>query len=111
MTVSLEILIGNSILLSSESWRARTSPRTGTRMHRRGRRPAAGRGGPDAVSTRAVSAAAGVQLLTIYRLFGDKEGLLDAVVADGFTAYLTSKTARKPPMTRSRTFEPAGICT
>jgi AcrR family transcriptional regulator len=53
-------------------------------------------GGPDAVSTRAVSAAAGVQPPTIYRLFGDKEGLLDAVVADGFTAYLTSKTARKP---------------
>ncbi|MER7691475.1 TetR/AcrR family transcriptional regulator [Streptomyces sp. NPDC097610] len=52
-------------------------------------------GGPDAVSTRAVSAAAGVQPPTIYRLFGDKEGLLDAVVADGFTAYLTSKTARK----------------
>ncbi|MCT9105044.1 TetR/AcrR family transcriptional regulator [Streptomyces mirabilis] len=53
-------------------------------------------GGPDAVSTRAVSAAAGVQPPAIYRLFGDKEGLLDAVVADGFTVYLTSKTARKP---------------
>ncbi|MEU0033791.1 MULTISPECIES: TetR/AcrR family transcriptional regulator [unclassified Streptomyces] len=53
-------------------------------------------GGPEAVSTRAVSAAAGVQPPTIYRLFGDKEGLLDAVVAHGFTAYLTSKTAREP---------------
>src|SRR3954470_7132492 len=49
-------------------------------------------GGPDAVSTRAVSAAAGVQPPTIYRLFGDKEGLLDAVAAHGFQAYLATKT-------------------
>ena len=36
----------------------------------------------DAVSTRAVAAAAGVQPPTIYRQFGDKEGLLDARIAD-----------------------------
>src|SRR3954469_15590743 len=53
-------------------------------------------GGPDAVSTRAVSTAAGVQPPTIYRLFGDKQGLLDAVVVHGFTAYLTSKNAQVP---------------
>ncbi|MFE2679073.1 TetR/AcrR family transcriptional regulator [Streptomyces hygroscopicus] len=53
-------------------------------------------GGPGAVSTRAVSAAAGVQPPTIYRLFGDKQGLLDAVVAHGFTEYLSSKTAQEP---------------
>ncbi|MEU1945437.1 TetR/AcrR family transcriptional regulator [Streptomyces sp. NPDC020125] len=53
-------------------------------------------GGPDAVSTRAVSSAAGVQPPTIYRLFGDKQGLLDAVVAHGFTEYLSSKTAEEP---------------
>jgi AcrR family transcriptional regulator len=53
-------------------------------------------GGPDAVSTRAVSAEAGVQPPTIYRLFGDKQGLLDAVAAHGFTAYLTSKSAVEP---------------
>lgn len=53
-------------------------------------------GGPDALSTRAVSAAAGVQPPTIYRLFGDKQGLLDAVAAHGFNAYLTSKTALEP---------------
>jgi AcrR family transcriptional regulator len=48
-------------------------------------------GGPDAVSTRAVSTAAGVQPPTIYRLFGDKQGLLDAVVVHGFTRYLAGK--------------------
>ncbi|MEU2036780.1 TetR/AcrR family transcriptional regulator [Nocardia amamiensis] len=53
-------------------------------------------GGPDAVSTRAVSAAAGVQPPTIYRLFGDKQGLLDAVVTHGFTAYLAGKSTREP---------------
>ena len=45
---------------------------------------AAGRGRRDAVSTRAVSAAAGVQAPTLYRLFGDKDGLLDAVADHGF---------------------------
>jgi AcrR family transcriptional regulator len=53
-------------------------------------------GGPDAVSTRAVSAGAGVQPPVIYRLFGDKQGLLDAVAARGFAAYLASKTAADP---------------
>jgi AcrR family transcriptional regulator len=49
------------------------------------------RGGRDAVSTRAVSAAAGVQAPTLYRLFGDKDGLLDAVAAHGFEQYLAGK--------------------
>jgi AcrR family transcriptional regulator len=47
--------------------------------------------GPDAVTTRSVALAAGVQAPTIYRLFGDKGGLLDAVVEHGFATYLTSK--------------------
>jgi AcrR family transcriptional regulator len=47
--------------------------------------------GPDAVTTRSVALAAGVQAPTIYRLFGDKSGLLDAVVEHGFATYLTSK--------------------
>ncbi|MBF5082632.1 TetR/AcrR family transcriptional regulator [Quadrisphaera sp. INWT6] len=45
--------------------------------------------GPAAVTTRAVAAAAGVQAPTIYRVFGDKDGLLDAVAeraADDFVA-------------------------
>jgi AcrR family transcriptional regulator len=50
--------------------------------------------GPEAVTTRSVAAAAGVQAPTIYRLFGDKGGLLDAVARHGFADYL----ARKPPV-------------
>lgn len=52
--------------------------------------------GEEALSTRAVSAAAGVQAPTIYRLFGDKQGLLDAVVTRGFEDYLAEKTVRAP---------------
>ncbi|GAA2018846.1 TetR/AcrR family transcriptional regulator [Pseudokineococcus marinus] len=50
-------------------------------------------GGRDAVSTRAVAAAAGTQAPTIYRLFGDKAGLLAAVAEHGYATYL----AAKPP--------------
>ena len=50
--------------------------------------------GPDAVTTRSVALAAGVQAPTIYRLFGDKNGLLDAVAEHGFANYL----AQKPPV-------------
>ncbi|MDX3188826.1 TetR/AcrR family transcriptional regulator [Streptomyces sp. MN03-5084-2B] len=49
--------------------------------------------GRDGLSTRAVSAAAGVQPPALYRLFGDKDGLLDAVAAYGFEEYLKSKRA------------------
>lgn len=49
------------------------------------------KGGRDAVSTRAVSAAAKVQAPAIYRIFGDKQGLLDAVAMHGFETYLRSK--------------------
>ncbi|RZT19553.1 TetR family transcriptional regulator [Kribbella sp. VKM Ac-2569] len=51
-------------------------------------------GGRDAVSTRAVATAAGTQAPTIYRLFGDKDGLLAAVLEYGFSTYL----ADKPPL-------------
>ena len=53
-------------------------------------------GGHEAVSTRAVSAAAGVQAPAIYRLFGDKQGLLDAVASHGIAAYLAGKAHREP---------------
>ena len=54
------------------------------------------RGGRDALTTRAVSAAAGVQAPTIYRIFGDKRGLLDAVAAHGMEKYVAKKKARAP---------------
>ena len=49
--------------------------------------------GRDGVTTRAVSNAAGVQAPTIYRQFTDMNGLLEAVAADGFDAYLAQKHA------------------
>jgi len=53
-------------------------------------------GGRDAVTTRAVADAAGVQAPTIYRLFGDKRGLLAAVAEHGFRTYLKEKAIREP---------------
>jgi AcrR family transcriptional regulator len=52
-------------------------------------------GGREAVTTRAVSEAAGVQSPTIYRQFGDMRGLLDEVASYGFSRYLKSKVARE----------------
>ena len=54
------------------------------------------RGGRDAITTRAVAAAAEVQAPTMYRLFGDKRGLFDAVAAHGYAAYLREKSVRSP---------------
>jgi AcrR family transcriptional regulator len=48
-------------------------------------------GGRDALTTRAVAMAAGVQSPTIYRMFGDKEGLIEAVAESGFERYLQQK--------------------
>ena len=53
------------------------------------------REGRAAVTTRAVSDAAGVQPPTIYRLFEDMSGLLDAVADHGFATYLKKKRIRK----------------
>jgi len=50
-------------------------------------------GGREAVSTRAVATAAGTQAPTIYRLFGDKDGLLAALLDHGFTTYVEAKPA------------------
>ena len=49
------------------------------------------REGRDAVTTRKVAVAAGLQPPAIYRLFGDKDGLLDAVAEYGFAAFLAAK--------------------
>jgi AcrR family transcriptional regulator len=53
-------------------------------------------GGRDAVTTRAVSAAAGVQPPTIYRHFGDMQGLFEAVARDTFATYAREKASREP---------------
>ncbi|GAB3973582.1 TetR/AcrR family transcriptional regulator [Actinoallomurus acanthiterrae] len=47
-------------------------------------------------STRAVCEAAGVGAPALYRQFGDKEGLLSAVVDFGFEQYLAAKRAARP---------------
>lgn len=57
--------------------------------------------GPAAVTTRSVAVAAGVQAPMIYRLFGDKDGLLSAVAEHGFASYLARKriaTAEDDPV-------------
>lgn len=55
-----------------------------------------GTGGTEAATTRAVAAAAGVQAPTIYRLFGDKRGLLDAVAEHSMALYVASKARHEP---------------
>lgn len=54
------------------------------------------REGRDALTTRSVAAAAGIQAPTLYRLFGDKRGLLDAVATYGYQTYLRGKQDRVP---------------
>ena len=49
--------------------------------------------GQAAVTTRGVAHAAGVQAPAIYRLFGDKVGLLDAVAEHELARYVDDKTA------------------
>lgn len=53
-----------------------------------------GEGGAAAVTTRAVAHAAGVQPPTIFRLFGDKDGLLQAVAEHVMAAYVSDKATQ-----------------
>ncbi|MGW4485307.1 TetR/AcrR family transcriptional regulator [Amycolatopsis sp. NPDC004368] len=48
------------------------------------------------ISTRAVCEAVGVGAPMLYRLFGDKNGLMSAVVDHGFERYLAGKRAAQP---------------
>lgn len=48
--------------------------------------------GAEAVTTRAVAQEAGAQAPTIYRLFGDKDGLIDAVAEELMASYVATKT-------------------
>jgi AcrR family transcriptional regulator len=52
--------------------------------------------GIEGTSIREICAAAGVTAPTVYHYFGDKSGLLDAVVTDGFERYLAEKRRRRP---------------
>jgi AcrR family transcriptional regulator len=47
--------------------------------------------GPTGLTTRGVAEQAGVQAPTIYRLFGDKDGLLEAVAEYTLAAYVSAK--------------------
>lgn len=49
--------------------------------------------GPAGVTTRGVAEAAGVQAPTIYRLFGDKDGLLEAVAEHVLATFVSAKAA------------------
>src|SRR5215203_1814232 len=49
--------------------------------------------GPAGVTTRGVAEAAGVQAPAIYRLFGDKDGLLDAVAEHVMATQVSGKEA------------------
>lgn len=49
--------------------------------------------GGDAVTTRRVGAIAHVPAPTIYRLFGDKQGLIDAAVERGYDDWIDAKAA------------------
>ena len=51
--------------------------------------------GVEAVTTRAVCQAAGVTAPTLYHHFGDKDGLLRAVVAQGVNAFMAQKRANR----------------
>ena len=48
--------------------------------------------GPAAVTTRAVAQGAGLQAPAIYRLFGDKDGLLEAVAEHVMASFVEAKT-------------------
>ncbi|TVZ02220.1 TetR/AcrR family transcriptional regulator [Trebonia kvetii] len=53
-------------------------------------------GGQAAVTTRGVAERAGVQAPAIYRLFGDKDGLLDAVAEHVMTGFAAAKASAVP---------------
>ncbi|WP_230007781.1 TetR/AcrR family transcriptional regulator, partial [Microbacterium sp. Bi128] len=53
--------------------------------------------GSAGVTTRAVAERAGVQAPTIYRLFGDKDGLLDAVAEQAMARFSAAKVSALSP--------------
>ena len=74
----------------------RAEPQRATRLEVRDRIVAAAsrllaEQGVAAVTTRGVAEAAGAQAPAIYRLFGDKDGLLEAVAEDAMARYVDAK--------------------
>lgn len=53
-------------------------------------------GGAAALTTRAVASAASVQAPTLYRLFGEKRGLLNAVAEHALASFVAQKAAIEP---------------
>lgn len=53
-------------------------------------------GGLASLTTRSLAAAAEVQAPTLYRLFGDKRGLLDAVAEQGMAEFVAAKVVATP---------------
>jgi AcrR family transcriptional regulator len=53
------------------------------------------KGGIDAVTTRAVCRAAGITAPTLYHYFGDKDGLLRALVAQNIETFMERKRSRR----------------
>ena len=114
LTLSLINSDANGNLLSLPPWMPMTSMPGGGPRERilAATAKLLAEGGREAASTRAVGAAAGVQAPTIYRLFGDKQGLLDAVAARGLRRLpAPGRPTGSPPPTRSRICAPAGTCT
>jgi AcrR family transcriptional regulator len=52
--------------------------------------------GVERASTREIYGRAGVKAPTLYHHFGDKRGLMDAVIDDAFDRYMTQKRALRP---------------
>jgi AcrR family transcriptional regulator len=76
-------------------------PRAATDDELRGRIAAAAaellaEGGRAAVTTRAVASRVGVSPPTIYRLFGEKNGLLTAVAEYGYARFIAAKSPLRP---------------
>ena len=69
------------------------------------------RRGVEAASTREIYLRAGVKAPTLYHHFGDKQGLLDAVVTEAFDRYLAQKRALSPRATRQPISARAGTRT
>ncbi|GLY30475.1 TetR/AcrR family transcriptional regulator [Kineosporia sp. NBRC 101731] len=59
--------------------------------------------GAAAVTTRGVAEEAGVQAPAIYRLFGDKDGLLDAVAEHVMATFVAAKAARVEEVSAANT--------